>query len=78
MKIECKAKYYMGVIGALSTALLNGRNIEPIVGLKENFNLSETSFDGSGILSTDDLINVGTPDGGSWAAFMNVRIPEKI
>lgn len=72
------ANGYIGVIGTLSTALLNGKNIEPMVGFTENFNLSETSLDGSGILSTDDLMNDGTPDGGSWAAFVNVRIPAKI
>lgn len=52
--------------------------MDPIVGFRENFNFSEISFDGLGILSTDDLINDGTPDGGSCAAFINVRIPEKI
>lgn len=67
---------YIGVIGALSTALLNGKNIEPNVGFIENFNFSETSY-GLGTLSTDDLTNDGTPDGGSCAAFINVRIPLK-
>lgn len=52
--------------------------MDPIVGFSENFNFSAKSFDRSGILSTDDLINVGTPDGGSCAAFMNVRIPKRI
>lgn len=49
-----------------------------MVGFTENFNLLETSFDGSGILSTDDRMNDGTPDAGSCAAFMDVRIPQKI
>lgn len=52
--------------------------MDPIVGFMENFNLSDKSLDRSGMLSTDDLINVGTPDGGSCAAFMNVKIPERI
>lgn len=69
---------YIGVIGALSTALLNGRNIEPNVGFIENFSLSETSFGGPGILSTDDLTNDGTPDGGSCAAFVWVTIKQNI
>lgn len=36
-------KHYIGVIGTLSTALRNGKNIEPIVGFMENFNFSEAS-----------------------------------
>ncbi len=71
-----KTKNYIGVIGALSTALRNGKNIEPMVGFIENFNFSETSFNGSGIRSTDDLMNDGTPDGGSCAALLNVIVPQ--